>query len=161
MEIDVLTKSAAGEVASEASATVRVLVEAVKTGFSSTCDLIYLNSNGKFCLVEFVASKNVLSINLPPKQMKQEDPEKAKILVTGSISLKKIRIKLAARIIAVERSLGIKIDTSQVVVSTEDTKSQIQIFSFNRKDSESDMFAWSCLLDKYIRSNPLFIVPEN
>ena len=135
--------------------------EGLKIGFGSTCDLIYLDPEGQFVLVEFVACKDILSINWPSKEMTCDDPHIAKVLGKGVIALKKIRTILGARVMAVEQVLGIKINVSRVIVSTENPKSQIQIFSFSRKDSEIDVISWNALLDKYIHVNPLFIVPRS
>ena len=101
-----------------------------------------------------------MSINWPSKEMARDDPHIAKVLCKGVIAMKKIRTILGARLMAVEQVLGIKINVSRVIVSTENPKNQIQIFSFSRKDSEIDVISWISLLDNYIHGNPLFIVPE-
>ena len=128
-----------------------------KTGYSSSCDLIYLDQNAQFVLVEFVSSQDILSINYPPKGLAATDLQMAKRLTMGMIAMKRIRTKIAARVIAAEQTLGIKIHISRVVAFTKAPEKQVQIFSIYRKELEYDKNCWMSLLKEYIRRNPIII----
>jgi hypothetical protein len=63
--------------------------------------------------------------------------------------VKKTRLQLAAYKLAAEACLGIKINKTQIIVSTPIEDYQTQVFTFGETEVEKDELAWLALVDKF------------
>ena len=117
-------------------------------GYAGCCDMIYMDNNAEIILADFKTSVGPYSSRFPNKSFKG-DLKTKKALISGVFKLKKTRLQLAAYKLAAEACLGIKINKTQIIVSTPEVAYDTQVFTFNEKEVEKDTDQWLCILDQY------------
>lgn len=119
-----------------------------RQGYAGCCDLIYMDHNAEIILADFKTSAGPYSSKFPNKKTNVDEKTK-KALISGVFKVKKTRLQLAAYKLAAEACLGIKINKTQIIVSTPLEEYQTQVFTFGESEVEKDEIAWLSLVDKY------------
>ena len=114
-------------------------------GYAGCCDIIYRDKNGETILGDFKTSVGPYSYKFPRKSSNLA-PEVKKALVSGVFKLKKTQLQLAAYTLAAENCLGIKVDKTQIIVSTPTTTWPVQVFTFSAKELEKHTESWLAIL---------------
>ena len=122
--------------------------ETNRQGYAGCCDLIYMDHNAEIVLADFKTSAGPYSSRFPNKNTKVDEKTK-KALISGVFKTKKTRLQLAAYKLAAESCLGIKINKTQIIVSTPLEEYQTQVFTFGETEVEKDEVAWLSLVNKY------------
>lgn len=122
--------------------------ETNRQGYAGCCDLIYMDHNAEIVLADFKTSAGPYSSRFPNKNTKVDEKTK-KALISGVFKTKKTRLQLAAYKLAAESCLGIKINKTQIIVSTPLEEYQTQVFTFGETEVEKDEVAWLNLVNKY------------
>ena len=117
-------------------------------GYAGCCDMIYMDCNAQIILADFKTSVGPYSARFPGKNAKVDEKTK-KALVSGVFKTKKTKLQLAAYKIAAEQSLGIKIDKTQIVVTTPVPEFSTQVFTFGETEVEKDEAAWRAILSQF------------
>ena len=120
--------------------------ENTKHGYAGCCDLIYMDNNAEIVLADFKTSAGPYSARFPNKKSNVDEKTK-KALISGVFKVKKTRLQLAAYKLAAEACLGIKINKTQIIVSTPIEDYQTQVFTFGETEVEKDELAWLALVD--------------
>jgi len=122
--------------------------ESTGYGYSGCCDLIYMNQNAEIILADFKTSNGPYSARFPNKKSGVDEKTK-KALISGVFKTKKTRLQLAAYKAAAEACLGIKIDKTQIIVTTAIKEFNTQIFTFGPDDVEKDETSWFEVVRQY------------
>lgn len=122
--------------------------EETRQGYAGCCDLIYMDHNAEIILADFKTSAGPYSSKFPNKKTNVDEKTK-KALISGVFKVKKTRLQLAAYKLAAEACLGIKINKTQIIVSTPLEEYQTQVFTFGESEVEKDEIAWLNLVNKY------------
>ena len=117
-------------------------------GYAGCCDLIYMDQNAEIVLADFKTSAGPYSARFPNKKQNLDEKTR-KALISGVFKVKKTRLQLAAYKLAAEKCLGIKINKTQIIVSTALEDYQTQVFTFGETEVEKDEMAWLALVDKF------------
>lgn len=117
-------------------------------GWAGCCDIIYKDENKEIILGDFKTSVGPYSAKFPPAKVEMPDTLR-KALISGVFKYKKTKLQLAAYTIAAESCLGIKIDKTQIIVSTPLPEYNVQVFSFGPNEIEKDKEAWLQIVRKY------------
>jgi len=117
-------------------------------GYAGCCDLIYMDSNADIILADFKTSVGPYSARFPNKNQ-QLDEKTRKALISGVFKTKKTRLQLAAYKAAAEACLGIKIDKTQIIVTTAIEAFNTQIFTFGPEEVEKDEENWFQVVRQY------------
>ena len=123
-------------------------------GYAGCCDIIYKDKNGEIILGDFKTSVGPYSYRFPNKSANLA-PDVKKALISGVFKLKKTTLQLAAYTLAAENCLGIKIDKTQIVVSTPTETWPVQVFTFGAKELEKHTDQWLSILRQYYREMPV------
>jgi hypothetical protein len=115
--------------------------EKTKQGWAGCCDIIYKDVNGEIILGDFKTSNGPYSARFPKAGAPIEDNVR-KALVSGVFKLKKTQLQLAAYKLAAERCLDIKINKTQIIVSTAVPNFSVQVFTFGPKEIEKNEAQW-------------------
>jgi hypothetical protein len=107
-----------------------------------------MDHNAEIVLADFKTSAGPYSSRFPNKNTKVDEKTK-KALISGVFKTKKTRLQLAAYKLAAESCLGIKINKTQIIVSTPLEEYQTQVFTFGETEVEKDEVAWLNLVNKY------------
>lgn len=110
-------------------------------GYAGCCDIIYIDQNGETILGDFKTSAGPYSYKFPRANSGIDDKLK-KALISGVFKLKKTQLQLAAYKLAAEKCLGIKIDKTQIIVSTAIPEFSVQVFTFSKNDVEKHEVQW-------------------
>lgn len=119
-----------------------------RQGYAGCCDLIYMDDNAEVILADFKTSVGPYSSRFPNKKFTGDEKTK-KALISGVFKVKKTRLQLAAYKLAAEACLGLKIDKTQIIVSTPLEDFQTQVFTFSEKEVEKDTDSWLMILDQF------------
>lgn len=119
-----------------------------KHGYAGCCDLIYMDNNAEIILADFKTSAGPYSSRFPGKTFTGDEKTK-KALISGVFKVKKTRLQLAAYKLAAEACLGIKINKTQIIVSTPIEEYDTQVFTFGENEVEKDEANWLQLVDKF------------
>ena len=119
-----------------------------RQGYAGCCDLIYMDDNAEIVLADFKTSVGPYSSRFPNKKFTGDEKTK-KALISGVFKVKKTRLQLAAYKLAAENCLGIKIDKTQIIVSTPLKAYETQVFTFSEKEWEKDTDSWLMILDQF------------
>jgi hypothetical protein len=119
-----------------------------KQGYAGCCDLIYMDNNAEIILADFKTSAGPYSTKFPNKKTEVDEKTK-KALISGVFKARKTRLQLAAYKLAAETCLGIKINKTQIIVSTPLEQYQTQVFTFGETEVAKDEENWLALVDKY------------
>lgn len=122
--------------------------EATRHGYAGCCDLIYMDNNAEIVLADFKTSAGPYSARFPGKNFTGDEKLK-KALISGVFKVKKTRLQLAAYKLAAEKCLGIKINKTQIIVSTPIEEYDTQVFTFGESEVEKDEANWLLLVDKF------------
>lgn len=122
--------------------------EETEQGYGGCCDIIYENENGEIILGDFKTSLGPYSYRFPSTKLELEDKLR-KALISGVFKLKKTKLQLAAYTLAAESCLGIKVDKTQIIVSTALPDFSVQVFTFGESEIEKDKAQWLALVDKF------------
>jgi hypothetical protein len=122
--------------------------EKTKQGWAGCCDIIYKDMNGEVILGDFKTSNGPYSARFP-KAGAQIDENVRKALVSGVFKLKKTQLQLAAYKLAAERCLDIKINKTQIIVSTAVPDYSVQIFTFGPKEIEKNEAQWLQIVQNF------------
>lgn len=122
-------------------------------GYAGCCDLIYMDANSDIILADFKTSVGPYSARFPNKNQ-QLDEKTRKALISGVFKTKKTRLQLAAYKAAAESCLGIKINKTQIIVSTAIEKYSTQIFTFGENEIEKDEENWFQTVKQYYELYP-------
>lgn len=117
-------------------------------GYAGCPDIIYQDGNGELILGDFKTSNGPYSYKFPSSKVEMEDKLR-KALVSGVFKLKKTKLQLAAYTIAAEACLGIKINKTQIIVSTAVPEFSVQVFTFGPEDLKKDKEMWFEVLRKF------------
>lgn len=117
-------------------------------GYAGCCDIIYRDSNGQIILGDFKTSLGPYSYKFPSTKIEIEDKLR-KALISGVFKLKKTQLQLAAYKLAAERCLDIKIDKTQIIVSTALPDFSVQVFTFGENEIQKHEDQWLELLNKF------------
>ncbi len=117
-------------------------------GYAGCCDIIYKDKNGETILGDFKTSVGPYSYNFPRKSANL-DPDLKKALVSGVFKLKKTQLQLAAYTLAAQNCLGIKIDKTQIIVSTPTERWPTQVFTFSTKELAKHTEQWLAILKQF------------
>jgi len=117
-------------------------------GYAGCCDLIYMDKNAEIVLADFKTSAGPYSAQFPRKTFTGDEKTK-KALISGVFKVKKTRLQLAAYKLAAEACLGIKINKTQIIVSTPIEEYDTQVFTFGEAAVEKDEENWLQLVDKF------------
>jgi hypothetical protein len=117
-------------------------------GYAGCCDLIYMNSNAEIILADFKTSNGPYSARFPNKKTDIDDKTR-KALISGVFKTKKTRLQLAAYKAAAEACLGIKIEKTQIIVTTAIKEFNTQIFTFGPNEVEKDEESWFQVVKDY------------
>ena len=117
-------------------------------GYAGCCDIIYKDKNGETILGDFKTSVGPYSYHFPRKSANLA-PEVKKALISGVFKLKKTQLQLAAYTLAAESCLGIKIDKTQIIVSTPTDTWPVQVFTFGAKELEKHTAQWLAILEQF------------
>ena len=104
--------------------------------------------NGEVILGDFKTSNGPYSARFP-KAGAQIDENVRKALVSGVFKLKKTQLQLAAYKLAAERCLDIKINKTQIIVSTAVPDYSVQIFTFGPKEIEKNEAQWLQIVQNF------------
>jgi len=115
--------------------------EKTKQGWAGCCDIIYKDVNGEIILGDFKTSNGPYSARFPKAGAPIEDNVR-KALVSGVFKLKKTQLQLAAYKLAAEKCLDIKINKTQIIVSTAVPNFSVQVFTFGPKEIEKNEAQW-------------------
>ena len=126
----------------------------LEQGYAGCCDIIYRDKNGETILGDFKTSVGPYSYHFPRKSANLA-PDIKKALVSGVFKLKKTTLQLAAYALAAENCLGIKIDKTQIIVSTPTTTWPVQVFTFSPKEIEKHTDQWLTILKQFYAEMPL------
>ena len=126
----------------------------LEQGNAGCCDIIYRDKNGETILGDFKTSVGPYSYHFPRKSANLA-PDIKKALVSGVFKLKKTTLQLAAYALAAENCLGIKIDKTQIIVSTPTTTWPVQVFTFSPKEIEKHTDQWLTILKQFYAEMPL------
>jgi len=122
--------------------------EKTKEGWAGCCDIIYKDTNGEIILGDFKTSNGPYSARFP-KANAGIDEKTKKALISGVFKLKKTQLQLAAYKIAAESCLGIKINKTQIIVSTAVPGYSVQVFTFGQKEVEKNEEQWLQIVRKF------------
>lgn len=123
-------------------------------GWAGCCDIIYKDANDEIILGDFKTSVGPYSGKFPSSKI--DIPENLrKALISGVFKYKKTKLQLAAYTIAAESCLGIKIDKTQIIVSTPIPEYSVQVFTFGKNELERDKEAWWQIVRKYYETHQL------
>lgn len=122
-------------------------------GYAGCCDLIYMNENAQIILADFKTSNGPYAARFPRKDQNIDEQTK-KALISGVFKVKKTRLQLAAYKAAAESCLGIKIDKTQIIVTTAIKEFNTQIFTFSPEEVEKDEENWFEVVKQYYESAP-------
>jgi hypothetical protein len=117
-------------------------------GYAGCCDIIYIDGNGEVILGDFKTSAGPYSFRFPKAGVLMEDKLR-KALISGVFKLKKTQLQLAAYKKAAESCLGIKIDKTQIIVSTPVPEFSVQVFTFGKNDIEKHEEQWMEVVKKF------------
>lgn len=117
-------------------------------GYAGCCDLIYINQNAQIVLADFKTSNGPYAARFPKKDL-DIDEKTRKALISGVFKVKKTRLQLAAYKAAAENCLGIKIDKTQIIVTTAIKEFNTQIFTFESDEIEKDEESWFEVVKQY------------
>lgn len=117
-------------------------------GYAGCCDIIYKDNNGQIILGDFKTSLGPYSYKFPSSKIEIEDKLR-KALISGVFKLKKTQLQLAAYKLAAEKCLDIKIDKTQIIVSTALPEFSIQVFTFGENEIQKHEDQWLELLNKF------------
>jgi len=117
-------------------------------GYAGCCDLIYMNQNAEIILADFKTSNGPYSARFPRKDAKVDEKTR-KALISGVFKTKKTKLQLAAYKAAAEACLGIKIDKTQIIVTTAIEEFNTQIFTFGPEEVEKDEENWFQVVRQY------------
>ena len=117
-------------------------------GYAGCPDIIYQDGNGELILGDFKTSNGPYSYKFPSAKVQMEDKLR-KALVSGVFKLKKTKLQLAAYAIAAETCLGVKINKTQIIVSTAVPEFSVQVFTFGPEDLKKDKEMWFEVLRKF------------
>ena len=117
-------------------------------GYAGCCDIIYKDNNGQVILGDFKTSLGPYSYKFPSTKIEIEDKLR-KALISGVFKLKKTQLQLAAYKLAAERCLDIKIDKTQIIVSTAIPDFSVQVFTFGENEIQKHEDQWLELLNKF------------
>lgn len=117
-------------------------------GYAGCCDIIYKDANDEIILGDFKTSVGPYSANFPKAKDNLPDNVK-KSLISGVFKLKKTQLQLAAYTLAAETCLGIKIDKTQIIVSTPLPEYPVQVFTFSRAQVEKHVEQWLQVLRQF------------
>jgi hypothetical protein len=120
-------------------------------GYAGCCDIIYRDANGEIILGDFKTSVGPYSANFPKAKDNLPDNVK-KSLISGVFKLKKTQLQLAAYTLAAETCLDIKIDKTQIIVSTPLPEYPVQVFTFSRAQVEKHVEQWLQVLRQFYES---------
>ena len=120
-------------------------------GYAGCCDIIYRDVNGEIILGDFKTSVGPYSANFPKAKDNLPDNVK-KSLISGVFKLKKTQLQLAAYTLAAETCLDIKIDKTQIIVSTPLPEYPVQVFTFSRAQVEKHVEQWLQVLRQFYES---------
>lgn len=122
--------------------------ESQDIGYAGCPDIIYRDKNGETILGDFKTSLGPYSSRFPnAKADLPEDLRKA--LISGVFKLKKTTLQLAAYKLAAETCLGVKIDKTQIIVSTPSPEYSVQVFTFSEKEVEKHTESWMSTLNSF------------
>jgi len=110
-----------------------------------------MNSNAEIILADFKTSNGPYSSRFPNKKNNLDEKTK-KALISGVFKTKKTRLQLAAYKAAAEACLGIKIEKTQIIVTTAIKEYNTQIFTFGPNEVEKDQEAWFQVVADYYES---------
>jgi len=120
-------------------------------GYAGCPDIIYRDRNGEIVLGDFKTSLGPYSAKFPSTKVQMSD-QLRKSLVSGVFKLKKTTLQLAAYKLAAESCLGIKIQKTQIIVSTPVPSYSVQVFTFSEGEVEKHTKSWLAVLkDFYIK----------
>lgn len=124
-------------------------------GYAGCCDIIYSDGNGEIILGDFKTSVGPYSYKFPKAGVPMEDKLR-RALISGVFKLKKTQLQLAAYKKAAESCLGIKIDKTQIIVSTPVPEFSVQVFTFGKNDIEKHEEQWMEVVKKFynLQANP-------
>jgi len=122
-------------------------------GYAGCCDLIYMNENAQIILADFKTSNGPYAARFPRKGQDIDEKTK-KALISGVFKVKKTRLQLAAYKAAAESCLGIKIDKTQIIVTTAIKQFNTQIFTFGPEEIEKDEENWFEVVKQYYEAAP-------
>jgi len=117
-------------------------------GYAGCCDIIYEDNCGQIILGDFKTSLGPYSYKFPSAKVEMDDKLR-KALISGVFKLKKTQLQLAAYKLAAERCLDIKIDKTQIIVSTAIPEFSTQVFTFGENEIEKHEAQWLELLNKF------------
>ena len=117
-------------------------------GYAGCCDIIYVDQNGETILGDFKTSVGPYSYKFP-RANSGIDEKLKKALISGVFKLKKTQLQLAAYKLAAEKCLGIKIDKTQIIVSTAIPEFSVQVFTFSKNDVEKHEVQWLEIVKKF------------
>ena len=118
-------------------------------GWAGCCDIIYQDKNNEIVLADFKTSTGPYSSKFPSaKNLTIPEPIR-KALVSGVFKLRKTQLQLAAYKIAAESCFGIKIDKTQIFVSTALPDYSTQLFSFSPLEIEKHEKLWLLSVEDY------------
>jgi hypothetical protein len=117
-------------------------------GYAGCCDIIYVDGNGEIILGDFKTSAGPYSYRFPRADSGLDDKTR-KALISGVFKLKKTQLQLAAYKIAAESCLGIKIDKTQIIVSTPSPDYSVQVFTFGKNDIEKHEAQWMEVIKQF------------
>jgi hypothetical protein len=99
-------------------------------------------------LADFKTSNGPYASRFPKKDLNIDEKTK-KALISGVFKVKKTRLQLAAYKAAAENCLGIKIDKTQIIVTTAIKEFNTQIFTFESEEVEKDEESWFEVVKQY------------
>ena len=120
-------------------------------GYAGCCDIIYRDANGEIILGDFKTSVGPYSANFPKAKDNLPDNVR-KSLISGVFKLKKTQLQLAAYTLAAETCLDIKIDKTQIIVSTPLPEYPVQVFTFSKAQVEKHVEQWLQVLRQFYES---------
>ena len=117
-------------------------------GWAGCCDIIYRDMNGEIILGDFKTSTGPYSYKFPTKKANLNDKTR-KALISGVFKLKKTQLQLAAYKLAAESCLDIKINKTQIIVSTAIPSFSVQVFTFGKDVVEKNEAQWKEIVRQY------------
>ena len=117
-------------------------------GWAGCCDIIYRDMNGEIVLGDFKTSTGPYSYKFPNKSANLNDKTR-KALISGVYKLKKPQLQLAAYKIAAESCLDLKINKTQIIVSTAIPNFSVQVFTFGKEVVEKNEAQWRQIVRQY------------
>lgn len=104
--------------------------------------------NGEIILGDFKTSTGPYSYKFPTKKANLNDKTR-KALISGVFKLKKTQLQLAAYKLAAESCLDIKINKTQIIVSTAIPSFSVQVFTFGKDVVEKNEAQWKEIVRQY------------